>query len=399
MGFDVARVRGLFPALGDGWVHLDAQAGMQIPESVATTVSTAMRAPVSGSRGLFPSSQRGAAIVDAARRAAADVVGGDPAGVVLGPGRSDLLARLAGALVPRLSLGTEVVLSRLDDAANVTPWVRVAARSGALVRWAEMDIETCELPDWQFDDLLGEPTRVVAVTAASNAVGTRPDIAPIAARAHAVGALVVVDATSAAASLPLDLNAMGADVVALCASSWGGPPVGALVFRDPGLLERLPACSLVTGARGPERLEMGRHAHPMLAGLVASVEYLAGLDDAASGTRRDRVLTSMASLKAYQAGLLAHLLSSLRALNQVTVLGDPMRRIPVVGFTVSDVPASTVAGRLVDNGICAFASEPDSQALVALGVDDVGGAVQVGLAHYTTVAEVDHLVRTVASLG
>ncbi len=399
MGFDVARVRGLFPALGDGWVHLDAQAGMQIPESVATTVSTAMRAPVSGSPGLFPSSQRGAAIVDAARRAAADVVGGDPAGVVLGPGRSDLLARLADALAPRLSLGTEVVVSRLDDEANVAPWVRVAARSGATVRWAEMDIETCELPDWQFDELIGEPTRVVAVTAASNAVGTRPDIAPIAERAHAVGALVVVDATSAAASLPLDLHAMGADVVALCASSWGGPPVGALVFGDPGLLERLPACSLVADPRGPERLEMGRHAHPMLAGLVASVEYLAGLDDAASGARRDRVLTSMASLKAYQAGLLAHLLSSLRALSQVMVLGDPMRRVPVVGFTVSGVPASTVAGRLVDNGICAFASEPGNPAFAALGVDDVGGAVQVGLAHYTTVAEVDHLVRTVASLG
>ena len=399
MGFDVARVRGLFPALGDGWVHLDAQAGMQVPDSVATTVSTAMRAPVSGPRGAFPSSQRGSAIVDAARRAAADMVGGDPAGVVLGPGRSELLARLADALAPRLTLGTEVVLSRLDDEANVVPWLRVADRHGAAVRWAEIDIETCELPDWQYDELVTDATRVVAITAASNAVGTRPEVRPIADRVHAVGGLVVVDATSAAPFLPLDLAAMGADVVALCGSSWGGPPVGALVFADPVLLEALPSCSLDPDARGPERLELGRHAHSMLAGLVASVEYLSTLDDAATGPRRVRLLTSMASVKAYQAGLLAHLLASLRALPEVLVLGDPMRRVPMVSFTVAGVPAPDVVQRLVDNGICAFSSAPGNRVFEALGVAEIGGAVQLGLAHYTTVAEVDQLVRTVASLG
>jgi cysteine desulfurase family protein (TIGR01976 family) len=399
MSFDVARVRGLFPALGDGWVHLDAQAGMQVPDSVASTVATALRAPVSGPRGLFPSSQRGVAIVDAARRAAADVVGGDPAGVVLGPGRSELLVRLADALAPRITLGTDVVVSKLDDEANVAPWLQVADRNGATVRWAEIDIETCEIPDWQYDELVTEATRVVAVTAASNAVGTRPDVRPIADRVHAVGGLVVVDATSAAPFLPLDLEAMGADVVALCGSSWGGPPVGALVFGDPALLEDLPSRSLDPDARGPERLELGRHAHAMLAGLVASVEHLSTLDDTATGSRRARLLTSMASVKAYQAGLLSHLLASLRALPEVMVLGDPMRRVPMVSFTVADVPAAEVVQRLVDNGICAFPSAPGNRVFEALGVGEIGGAVQLGLAHYTTVAEVDQVVRTVASLG
>lgn len=399
MGFDVARVRGLFPALGDGWVHLDAQAGMQVPESVATTVSTALRAPVSGPGGTFPSSQRGEAIVDAARGAVADLVGGHPRGVVLGSDPAQLLARLAESVSSHLVEGTQVVVSRLDGAANVDPWLRVAARGGAEVRWAEVDIETCELPEWQYERLLGDAPALVAVTAASGSVGTRPVVPAIVEQARAAGAFVVVDATAAAPFLPLDVHAMGADVVAVSGSAFGGPPSGALVFRDPDVLEELPSYSLDPDARGPERLELGALPHASLAGLFASVEYLAGLDDAAVGTRRQRLQTSMGSVKAYQAGLVSHLLGSLRAMPQVMVLGDPMRRIPVLSFTVAGVAAKDVTGRLADNGICAFAAPRGTQVLEALGVDEIGGAVQVGLAHYTTVAEVDQLVRVVASLG
>src|SRR5438876_561179 len=123
MAFDVARIRGLFPALGDGWIHLDAPAGMQVPEQVATAVSTALRAPVSGPGGVFPASQRAEAIVDAARRAVADLVGCDPAGVVLGPNAAVLLQRLADALGSGWLIGDEVVVSRLDHPANVAPWL------------------------------------------------------------------------------------------------------------------------------------------------------------------------------------------------------------------------------------------------------------------------------------
>lgn len=399
MAYDIARVRGLFPALGDGWVHLDAQAGMQVPDSVASTLSTALRAPVSPPGGSFPSSQRGEAIVEAARGAVADLVGGHPQGVVLGADHAQLLARLAESVSSHLSLGSQVVLSRLDEPANVAPWLRVADRGGAQVRWAEVDIETCELPEWQYQRLLDDSPALVAVTAASGAVGTRPDVAAIVEQARAAGAFVVVDASAAAPFLPLDIHAMGADVVAVSGSAFGGPSSGALVFRDPDVLEELPSYSLDPDARGPERLELGGQPFAMLAALFASVEYLAGLDEAAVGTRRQRLTTSLGSVKAYQAGLLAHLLGSLRALPQVTVLGDPMRRIPVVSFTVAGVAAKDVLGRLADNGICAFAATRGTPVLAALGVEEIGGAVQVGLAHYTTVAEVDQLVRAVASLG
>lgn len=404
MTFDVARVRGLVPALGDGWAHLDSPAGMQVPDQVATAVSAAMRAPVSRPGGVFPASQRGGAIVEAARRALADLVGGDPKGVVLGPGPAPLLDRLATALGSGWELGDEVVVTRLDDLANIVPWEQAATRSGASVRVAEIDVETCELPSWQFDEMLGPRTRAVAVTAACPAIGSRTEIAAIARKVHAlpqpqagIEPLMVVDACAAAPYLPLDLETMGADVMVLSAAAWGGPSVGALVFRNPDLLDRLPAVSLDASARGPERLELGDASYALLAGLVASVDYLADLDDAAYGPRRDRILTSMSAIRAHQDDLTAHLVSELRMLPGVTVIGDPPRRIPTVAFAVRGRSAREVAERVADSGICVLAEDGEDGALEVLGGAEIGGVVRVGLAHYSTRAEIDALVRAVAS--
>lgn len=399
MAFDVAAVRGLFPALGDGWVHLDAPAGMQVPEQVATAVSTALRAPVSGPGGIFPASQRAEAIVDAARRALADLVGADPAGVVLGPNSGVLLQRLADGLGDSWMIGDDVVVSRLDHPANVVCWQRAAQRSGCQVRWAEVDIETCELPAWQYRDLVGDRTKVVAITAASGAVGTRPEVRQVADLAAAHDALVVVDASAAAPFLPLDITSLGADVLALNASAWGGPPVGALVFRDPGMIDQLPPAALEPDSDGAERLELGPHAYPLLAGLVSAVDYLAGLDDAALGPRRERLLTSLGSVKSYQAGLLANLTNGLRRLRHVMVIGDAMRRVPSMAFTVDGVKAVDAIEHLAERGVCAFADPGTHGVFAVLGVGEVGGAVRVGLTHYTNAYEVDQLLRAVADLG
>ncbi|HEX2131537.1 MAG TPA: cysteine desulfurase-like protein [Actinophytocola sp.] len=398
MAFDVAAIRGQFPALGDGWIHLDAPAGMQVPEQVATAVSTALRAPVSGPGGVFPASQRAEAIVDAARRAVADLVGCDPAGVVLGPNPAVLLQRLAEAVGSGWVIGDEIVVSRLDHQQNIAPWLGVAQRAGAPVRWAEIDIETCELPAWQYESLISRRTKLVAVTAASGVVGTRPDLNKITALARDAKALVVVDASSSAPFVPMDIKAMGADVVAVSATAWGGPTVGALAFADPALLDRLPSCALGPNQSGPGRLELGQHAYPLLAGLVASIDYLANLDDTATGSRRERLQTSIGSAKSYQAGMLGKLISELRGLLHVTVIGDAMRRIPALAFTVTDVKAAEAIVHLADRGICAFADDVPSGVFAALGVAEVGGAVRVGLAHYTTSAEVDALVEAVAAL-
>ena len=393
MPFDVARVRGLTPAIGDGWVHLDAPTGAQCPEQVALTMGTAVRAPISPPGEVFPASQRAEVIEDAARQAVADLVGGDPRGVVLGPGREVLLGRLANALAPTWQLGDQIVLSRLDDVANVAPWRIAAEERGIGVRWAEIEIETCELPEWQYDQLLAGPVRLVAVTAGSEHVGIRPEVRRIAERAHRAGALVVVDGYAAAACGPLRLAELGADVLALTSSAWGGPQCGALVFADPGLLDRLPSCSLDPLATGPERLEVGPHCYPLLAGLVASVDYLSTLDDDAQGDRPQRLAVSMRSVAEYQSALMEQLVYELRFIPRITVVGQPSGGIPALSFMHDGRKAQDVVAHLAERGVCAVADMGDHGVLEHLGSGEVGGVVRVGLAHYTTSSEIDQLAR------
>jgi cysteine desulfurase family protein (TIGR01976 family) len=398
MAYDVARVRGLHPSLGDGWVHFDAPVGMLIPDSVATTVSTAFRRSGTTTVGAHPSARRSAAVLEAARAAVADLFNADPAGVVLGADRAILLSSLAEASSSRAGLGYEVIVSRLDDEANIAPWLRAAHRYGAKVKWAEIDIETGELPTWQWESLIGKSTRLVAVASASATLGTVTDLRAMTKLVHEVGGLVVVDHSAAAPYRLLDVKETDADIVAVNALAWGGPPIGAMVFRDPALINSFSAVSSDPQAAGPARLEVGAHQFGLLGGLVASIEYLASLDESARGSRRERLSVSTQSATAYLNRVFDYLMVSLRSLPLVMVIGRPEARIPVVSFALQDVPAERVVQRLADNGILAISNE-SSRALDVLGVNDVGGAVTVGLAHYSTTAEVDQLVRALASLG
>ncbi len=396
MVYDVARVRGLIPALSDGWIHMDANIGMQPPDQVVSAITTALRAPQSRPGGVSTPSRMITDLEFAARNAIADLVGADSRGVVLGPNRAVLLERLAEAVGQTWILGDEVVVSRLDDVANVAPWTRTAQRRGAGVQRAEIDLESGELPVWQFDELLDATTRVVALTAASGELGTCVDVASVAERTRTIGALLVVDLAAAAAYAPLDLDSTGADVVALDAAMWGGPPLGALVFRVPGLLDRLPSCSLDPSARGPQRLELGPQPYPLLAGLIASIEHLANLDDSITGTRRGRLLGSMAALEAYHNLLLDELVADLLDAG-VTVLGLSERRVPLLSVTLP-VKAPDVVEHLAGRGICTFADPGTQGVLASLGAAEAGGAVRIGLAHYTTRAETGALVSALSEL-
>ncbi|MGV0792111.1 cysteine desulfurase-like protein [Mycolicibacterium sp. XJ1819] len=398
MAYDVARVRGLHPSLGDGWVHFDAQHGMLLPDTVARAVSTAFRGSMPTPAGPHPSAQRSAAVLAAARQSVADMVNADPRGVVLGADRAVLLTSLADSSSSRVGLGYEVVVTRLDDEANIAPWLRAANRYGAKVKWAEVDIETGELPSWQWESLITRPTRLVAITSASSTLGTLTDLRAVTKLAHDIGALVVVDHSAAAPYQLIDIDEIDADVVALNAVAWGGPPIGALVFRDPSVIDTFSSVSLNPYATGPARLEVGSHQFGLLGGVVASVEYLASLDESATGTRRERLAVSMQSAALHMNRVFDYLLVSLRSLSTVMVIGRPEMRVPVLSFAVTDVPAERVVQRLADNGILAIANA-SSRVLDVIGVNDIGGAVTVGLAHYTTTAEVDQLVRALASLG
>jgi cysteine desulfurase family protein (TIGR01976 family) len=396
---DVARVRGLFPALADGFVHTDGPAGTLLPENVARAVAHAMRMPVANRGGVFPASGRAEAIVSAARSAVADLVGGAPAGVIFGANMTTLTYRIARTLARTWRPGDEVVVSRLDHDANIRPWLQLAEETGVLVRWAEVDIETGDLPAWQYDELLTERTRLVAVTAASNAIGTRPDVAAIAARAHAVGALVYVDGVHAAPHDFLDRRDLGADFLALSAYKWCGPHVGAVV-ADPALLEQMwPDKVLPASDRVPERFETGTPAFELLAGVPAAVDHLAGLCGEATGSRRERLRTSMAAVAEYEGELFGWLDDALRAMRHVQVLGRPEQSTPTLSFTVADLAPRQVTAELSRRGICAWDGDYYARELFdALGVNEAGGAVRLGLAHYNTAEEVGYVIDAVAAL-
>jgi cysteine desulfurase family protein (TIGR01976 family) len=400
VSFDVRRVRALYPALADGSAWLDGAAGTQVPQAVIDAIAGAYRHGVGNLGGAFPASRRSAELVAECRRAVADLVGGHPDGVVLGPNMTTLTYRLAAALAASWGAGDQVVVTRLDHDANVRPWLQAAARKGATVRWAEVDLATGELPAGQYDALLGPRTRLVAVTAASNVLGTRPDVAAIAARAHAVGALTYVDGVHAAAHGPVDAGALGADLFATSAYKWSGPHVGAVV-ADPALLATLHPDKLASSPdRVPERFEQGTAPFADLAGVAAAVEHLASLDPAATGTRRQRLLASMAAAEAHELELFGVLLDGLEAMGHVSVYGKAARRTATAYFTVAGLSPQAVAERLAARKVNVWNGHNYAWELTgALGIRDAGGAVRAGLVHYNDRADVDRLLDGVAGLA
>ena len=392
MPFDVAHLRAQFPALREGVAHFDGPGGTQVPTAVAAAVADAYASAVSNRHGAFPSSRRADAIVDAARAAVADLVGGEPAGVVLGPSMTANTYVLAEALGRTWSRGDAVVLSRLDHDANIRPWVQAAARAGADVRWADVDPVTCELGAGQYDDLIDDRTRLVALTAASNATGTRPDVRGVADAAHAVGALVHVDGVHATPHGPVDLDALGADLYACSAYKWYGPHVGATVGRLEVLEGLHPDKLLPSSDDVPDRFERGTPAFAQLAGVTAAVDWLAGLGPEA-GSRRERVLAGMAALREHEEAVFARLLGGLVDRPDVTVLGRPRRRTPTVAFVVDGETPASVAARLAAAGVAVWAGDYYAVELMRrLGRDGTGGAVRAGVVGYTTAAEVDRLL-------
>ena len=399
MAFDPKRVRECYPALSDEFSYLDGAAGTQVPASVIEAIASAYTAGLGNLGGAFPASHRADGIVEACRRAVADLVGGEPDGVILGPNMTTLTYRLSSTLSRDWRPGDEVVVSRLDHDADVRPWVQAAERTGVLVRFAEVDPATGVLEAGQYAALLSERTRLVAVTAASNLIGTRPDVPAIAALAHDVGALVYVDGVHWTPHGPVDVVALGSDFYATSAYKWSGPHVGAVV-ADPGLLDTLRPDKLAASSdQVPWRFEWGTPALADLAGVTAAVEHLASLDDGASGTRRERVLSSMAAVESYEAALFASLVDGLEAIQHVTTYGRANRRAPTAYFNVAGRSPREVAEHLARRGVNVWDGDNYAYELVgALGLRERGGAVRAGLVHYNVAADADRLLDGLSAL-
>jgi cysteine desulfurase family protein (TIGR01976 family) len=399
VSFDVKEIRAAYPALSDGFAYLDGAAGTQVPHAVVEAIAAAYRGGIGNVGGAFPASDRAGQIVAECRQAIGDLLGADPTGVILGPNMTSLTYRLAYALAKMWQPGDEIVVSRLDHDANVRPWVQVAERAGATVRWAEVD-DNCELPVVQYDGLLSDRTRLVAVTAASNVLGTRPDVAAITAKAHAAGALTYVDGVHASAHGPVDVSALGADFYATSAYKWCGPHIGA-VAAAPALLSELRPDKLASSPDSvPERFETGTSPFADLAGVTAAVDHLAGLDDGATGSRRERLLASMAAAEGHELELFEVLLSGLESMEQVRMYGAARRRTATAYFTVAGLTPRQVAEHLAAAGINVWNGHNYAwEVTKVLGIRDNGSAVRAGLVHYNNRDDVDRLLDAVADLS
>jgi cysteine desulfurase family protein (TIGR01976 family) len=395
---DVNQVRSCYPSLREDVAWFDGPGGSQTPSVVARAVADTMCAGLANRGSVTAAERRADAVVLGARQAVADLVGADPRGVVFGRSMTALTFDLARTLARSWGPGDEVVVSRLDHDADIRPWTLAAERVGATVRWAEFDPGTGELPVESVTALLSDRTRLVAVTGASNLIGTRPDIPAIARGVHDAGALLHVDGVHLTPHAPVDLAELDADFYVCSPYKFFGPHLGALTAR-PALLEALAPDKLLPSSNAvPERFELGTLPYELLAGTTAAVDFIAGLVPG-EGDRRQRVLASMAAVEGYEERLFRRLLDGLAEVPRLTLHGRAARRTPTALFTVEGHAPGEVAAHLAAAGVNAPASHFYAlEASRHLGLGDTGG-VRVGLAPYSAPADVDRLLAALSTLA
>jgi cysteine desulfurase family protein (TIGR01976 family) len=395
----IDTLRAQFPGLSPEVAALDGAGGTQAPQAVTDAVAEGLVTAMSNTGGAFAASHLSSQVVADARSAIADLVGGVSEGVVLGPSMTALTFIVADTLAQNWGPGDEVVVTSLDHDANIRPWQLAAERAGATVRVAEFDVETGELPVESVESVLSDRTRLVAVTAASNAIGTRPDVRAICDATHDAGGLTYVDGVHSTPHVPTDLAALGADFYACSSYKFFGPHTGAVV-ADPALLEELHPAKLVPAPDGvPGRFERGTPPFELLAGVRAAVDWLAGVTDAA-GDRRTRLLAAFTAIETRLQGLLGQLVAGLSAIDGVRLLGAPRLRTSTVSFVVDGHSPDALAASLAGEGIAVWNGDNYAYELMSrYGLAETGGAIRAAIVLYTTAEEIDRLVAAVAALA
>jgi cysteine desulfurase family protein (TIGR01976 family) len=397
MGLDVPAIRKQFPALAEGAAHFDGPGGTQVPQVVADAVADALTSAISNRGEVTASERRADDIVRAARAAMGDLLGVDPRGVVFGRSMTQLTYDFSRTLAKTWTPGDEVVVTTLDHDANIRPWVQAATAVGATVRWAEFDPGTAELSADAVAALVSERTRLVAVSAASNLIGTKPPVREIADLAHAAGALLYVDGVHYTAHCFVDVPELGADFFACSPYKFCGPHLGVLAAR-PELLETLTPDKLLPSTdEVPDRFEFGTLPYELLAGTTAAVDFLAGLTPG-EGTRRDRLHASMTAVEAHEDSLRRRMEDRLAHLDGVVVYSRAAHRTPTLLLTVAGHSSDEVYVHLATLGVNApassfYAIEPSR----ALGLGAAGG-VRLGLAPYTDDSDVERVLAGIEQL-
>jgi cysteine desulfurase family protein (TIGR01976 family) len=416
IGLDVAALRDHFPSLGraiDGApvAYLDGPGGTQVPRECISAMTDYLERSNANHGGAFVASVETDAMLAEVHAAAADFLGAaDPDEIVFGPNMTTLTFAVSRAIGRELTAGDEIVVTRLDHDANIAPWLAVAAERGATVRWLELAEDRATLDLDGLDTVIGPRTRVVAVGMASNALGTITDVARVVSAARSIGAITYVDAVHAAPHLPIDVRALGADLLVTSPYKFFAPHLGMLHGRRE-LLERLAAYRVrPAGAELPGKWEVGTQSHESLAGLLGTFGYLErvgtvyGRAEADAG-RRGRLRAAMSTIRAHERSLAAGTLERLGAVRGLRVHGitDPSRpdeRVPTFSFTLAGHHPRAIAKHLARRSISTWDGDFYAWELVrALGLDGDGGLLRIGLVHYNTLDEVDRLVEALDELS
>jgi cysteine desulfurase family protein (TIGR01976 family) len=400
----VEAIRAHFPALrrehrGQPVAYFDGPGGTQVPAVVADRMRDYLLNHNANTHWAYPTSEETDAAIANARMALADFLGAAPDEVAFGANMTTLTFHVSRALAREWQPGDEVVVTELDHHANVDPWRAVARDRGLTIRTVPLDTATGEL-DWQALERAFTPrTRLLAIGAASNALGTITDVAAAARLAHDAGALCFVDAVHFAAHAPVDVRAIGCDLLACSPYKFYGPHVGTMYVRQ-DLLERLDVPKVEPAAdNAPDRLETGTQSHEAIVGAAAAVDFLASLAPHVP-TRREAVRQTMTELHERGLRQATRLWNELRALPGVAVYGPPPSRprTSTLSFVVAGTDSTTVAGHCAARGL--FVSNGDFYALTVARrfghADD--GFVRLGCAAYTTDDEVERVIAAIGEL-
>lgn len=397
----VDEIRSHFPALerihnGLLVAYFDGPGGTQVPRPVVEAMNDYLYNHNANTHWEYPTSHETDQMIEDSRSTIAEFINASPDEIAFGQNMTSLTFHLARALGRQFSAGDEIIVTELDHHANSDTWRSLEKDRGVVIRVLPMNVETGKLEFEKLGDLLNKRTKVVAIGAASNILGTINEFEKACAMVREAGALSFVDAVHYAAHVLIDVKAIGCDFLACSAYKFYGPHIGILYGRKE-LLEEIDFPKIRPAPdNAPDRLETGTQNHEAIAGAAAAVDFLASLTN--DGSRRERLETVFSELHARQHEMVERLWGGLQGIDGVTVYGPPpiSPRTSTISFAVEGQTSDTVARKLAEKAI--FASDGDFYALTVVDRLGVKGLVRAGCACYTTIAEVERLLEGVCSI-